>query len=105
MLANGMNNHLDLYSTFPLKGLKSLRTSILTIPLNRKKGRNLLPLRGLWSLYSFEFMKLVLTRRFASSQLLWLQLGCNAIRCGEKPTLKRMIMEKREQSFFPLCYT
>lgn len=66
MLANGMNNHLDLYSTFSLKGLKSLHTSILTKPLNRKKGTNLLPLRGLWSLYSFEFAKLVLTIRLTS---------------------------------------
>lgn len=60
MLDNGVNNHLDLYCTFSLKGLKSLHTSIPTISMNRKKGPTLSPLRGLWSLYSFEFVKTVL---------------------------------------------
>lgn len=66
VLDNGMNNHLDLYSTFSLKGLKSLQTFILTVALNRKKGPTLLPLCGLWSLYSFEIVEPVLTIGFTS---------------------------------------
>lgn len=66
VLDNRMNNHLDLYSTFPLKGLKSLPTSVLTISLNRKKSPSLLPLCALWSLYSFELVKPVRAIRFSS---------------------------------------
>lgn len=66
MLDNGRNNHLDLYSTFSLKGLKSLCTSIFTTPLSRKKGPSLLPLCGLWSLYSFELVKSAFTIRLPS---------------------------------------
>lgn len=69
MLDNGMNNHLDLYSTFSLKGLKSLDTSILTIPPNRKGGPSLLPQCGLWSLYSLEFVKPVLLIECTSFQV------------------------------------
>lgn len=88
VLDNRMNNHLDLYSTFSLKGLKSLHTSVLTISLNRKKSPSLLALCGLWSLYSFELVKPVLATRFSSPQLLCLQGGYNIMRCGERPIQK-----------------
>lgn len=66
MSDNGMDNHLDLYSTFSPKGLKSLHASILTMPLSRKKGPSLLLLQGLWSLYSSELVKSVFTIRLQS---------------------------------------
>lgn len=39
MLDNDMDNHLDLYSTFSLKGLESLYTSILSIPLIERRDQ------------------------------------------------------------------
>lgn len=39
MLDNGVNNHLDLDSTFSLKGLKSLHPSILTIPQTERRDQ------------------------------------------------------------------
>lgn len=39
VLDNDMDNHLDLYSTFSLKGLESLYTSILSIPLIERRDQ------------------------------------------------------------------